>query len=796
MFKYQLKIILRSLSNNKLHSALNIAGFAIGISSFILILFYVDHELTYDRFNKYFNDIYKLTLGNEFNTMAPFAVVIKDKIPEIKKIVRIDFHMGGGVSPILRVKKGNETESFQVNDIIYADSTFFDIFSFRVIQGDPGTALTEPNSIVLIESTANKIFGNDNPIGKTIEFIGTNENPRLNYFVSAIIKDVPENSSIRFNGIVSFNTLKLIKPAGVDVDEDYGNWTYDTYVLLNNSTSVDQLTKKTNDIWLNDISKSRAIKLDEESIKEYAAGFVSLKDVNFFRNNKLKFIYLILSVGIFIIIIAIINFVNLSIAKASLRTKEIGVKKVTGATRFELFKQFIGETLVLTFIGGTVALCIVYFLMPLYEKATDITASYNLFQHPKGILIFFSGLTLTGIIAGIYPALFLSASKPVAILKDAKISGNKNKTVTRFLIIFQFVISTTLILSTIIISKQVRYMRTENVGFDKNYIIKCQLTKGIRNKYEVFKQALLQNPNILNVASSSDNGLAEEFHMSLSDKINGVEKTFYAMAVDPDFIKTIGLKIIEGRDFSHELESDKHKTIILNETAVKYFGLDQHALDYEIEMMNTKARVIGVLKDFHNESFQKKISPLVLWYVPEWNTNLSIRISSHNNKETLQYIKQQWDELSPDMPFEFQFLSDKYDTLYKDEDKFNLLIGYFSIIAIMIACFGLFGLVSFSTEQRSKEIGIRKINGAKISEILVLLNRDFIILVGAAFIIAGPVAWYTMQKWLQNFVYKTELSVWTFALAGILVMAFALLTVSWQSWRAATTNPVEALRHE
>ena len=204
----------------------------------------------------------------------------------------------------------------------------------------------------------------------------------------------------------------------------------------------------------------------------------------------------------------------------------------------------------------------------------------------------------------------------------------------------------------------------------------------------------------------------------------------------------------------------------------------------------------NILKDFHNESFQKKISPLVLWYVQEWNTNLSIRISSHNNKETLQYIKQQWDELSPDMPFEFQFLSDKYDTLYKDEDKFNLLIGYFSIIAIMIACFGLFGLVSFSTEQRSKEIGIRKINGAKISEILVLLNMDFIILVGAAFIIAGPVAWYTMQKWLQNFVYKTELSVWTFALAGILVMAFALLTVSWQSWRAATTNPVEALRHE
>ncbi|HUX58411.1 MAG TPA: FtsX-like permease family protein [Bacteroidales bacterium] len=796
MFKYRLKIIFRSLLSNKLHSALNVAGFAIGISSFILILLYVDRELTYDRFHKNFSNIYKLTLGNEFNTMAPFAVVMKDKIPEIKKIVRIDYDMGGGVSPILRVKKGDENKSFQIKDIIYADSTFFDIFTFNLIQGDPKTSLTEPNSIILTESTANKIFGGDNPIGKTIEYIGTNENPRLNYTVTAIVKDIPDNSSIKFNGIVSFNTLKSIKPAGIDVDDDFLNWTYDTYVLINNPNSIDQLTKKTNDIWLNDISKNRDIKLDGQSISEYSSGFVSLKDVNFFKNNKLKFIYLILSVGIFIIILAVINFVNLSIAKASLRKKEIGVRKVTGATRYELFKQYIGETLVLTFIGGSVALVIVYFLMPLYEKITGISTSFNPFQHPISILIFISGLILTGIIAGIYPALFLSAFNPVAILKDAKIRSNNNKSVTRFLIIFQFVISTTLILSTIIISRQVRYMRTENVGFDKNYIIQCRLTQGIRNKYEVFKQSLLQNPNILNVASSSDNGLAEKFHMSLSDEINGVEKSFYAMAVDPAYIRTIGLNIIEGRDFSSDLESDKYKTVILNETAVKYFGLDNQALNFEIEMLNTKARVIGVIKDFHNESFQKKISPLVLWYVPGWNSNLSIRIGSHSNQETIQFIKKQWDELSPEIPFEFQFLSDRYNGLYKDEDKFNLLIGYFSIIAILIACFGLFGLVSFSTERRSKEIGIRKINGAKISEILLLLNGDFIILVIVSLIIAGPVAWYAMHKWLQNFEYKTEITWLIFVLAAIIALGIALLTVSWQSWRAATRNPVEALRYE
>jgi len=267
------------------------------------------------------------------------------------------------------------------------------------------------------------------------------------------------------------------------------------------------------------------------------------------------------------------------------------------------------------------------------------------------------------------------------------------------------------------------------------------------------------------------------------------------MAVDPDFIKTIGLKIIDGRDFSWDLETDKRKTVILNETAVKYFALDP-ALGYELNIYNTKALVIGVVKDYHNESFQKKISPQVLWYVPGWNYNLSIRISSNNIRETIQYVKKQWNELSPDIPFEFQFLDEKYDALYREEDKFNLLIGYFSIIAILIACLGLYGLVSFSTERRNKEIGIRKINGARISEILIILNKDFVIRITIAFVIAVPIALYAMNKWLMSFAYKTELNWWIFALAGIIALGIALLTVSMQSWRAATRNPVEALRYE
>jgi putative ABC transport system permease protein len=795
MFKHHLKIIWRNILSNKLHSALNITGLAVGISSFILILLYVNNELTYDRFHKNFDNIYKLTLGNNFFTMAPFAVTLRDKVPEIEKITRIDFNMGGGKSPLLRVQKGNEKVTFQVDDIIYADSTFFDIFSFRVIRGDAKKSLSEPNSIVLTESTANKIYGKEDPIGKIIEFIGTNENPRLNYTVTAIIKDIPASSSIKFNGIVSFCTLKSIKPGGVDVDEDFGNWTYDTYVLIKSSSSVDQLTGKTNSIWLEDVLKRSNIQPDSELSKEFIAGFVRLKEVSFFRNNKHRFIWLILLVGIFIIILALINFVNLSIAKASVRTKEIAVKKVFGSGRYDLFRQFIGETLVMTIIGTSFALIIVILLLPLFNQITGISVSLKLMQNPKWILLLASGSVLTGLLAGAYPALYLSSLKPLTILKGEKASGKGGKSIIQILIVFQFIISIVLIISTIIIAGQVRYMRTESVGFDNKHIIKCQLTKNIRDKYEVFKQELLENPDIISVATSSGSGLAEAFHMSFTEEINGVEKSFYAMAVDPDFIKTIGLKIIDGRDFSWELETDKRKAVIINETAVKYFELDP-AVGFELPIYNTKALVIGVVKDYHNESFQKKISPLVLWYVPGWNSDLSIRINCNNISETIQYIKERWNEFSPEIPFEFQFLDEQYDALYKTEDRFKLLIGYFSIIAILIACLGLFGLVSFSTERRRKEIGIRKINGARISEIVFILVKEFIVRIIIAFSIAVPISWYVMHKWLQSFAFRTGLHWWIFALAGLIALGITLVAVGWQGLRAATRNPVDSLRYE
>jgi len=795
MYKYHFKIIWRNLARFKLNSIINIVGFAIGISSFILILLYVQSELTIDSFHKNRDRIHKITLGGSFSTMAPLAVILKNKIPEIGNIARLDFQMGGGKSALLRVKAGEETKTIQTNNIIYADSTFFDIFSFRAISGNAKESLTKPNSIVLTESVSRNLFGNINPVGNTLEFIGTNESPRLLYTVTAIIEDNPGNSSLKYSAIVSFNTLKSIKPGGVDVDVDYGNWTYETYVLTNSLYNQDELTKKINGVWLDVILEKNGIQRNSESAKEFVSGLVPLKEVAFYQNNRLEFIYLILLVGIIIIIIAVINFVNLSIAKASLRTKEIEVRKVSGSSRFELIKQFILESVILTFIAALLALTIAIFLMPLFNESIGKTISFTFSQYSKGILLFISGTMLIGIAAGIYPAYHLSAFNSGNVFKSVKNDGNRTNSVIRSLIVFQFAVSIALITGTITVSRQINYMRTGDVGFDKENIITFQLSKNTREKFDVFKQQLLRNPDIISVAASSGSWLSHQFHMSFTGEINGSEKTYYAMAVDQDFVNTIGLGIIEGRNFSRDLETDKYKAVIINETAVKNFGL-QEPLGFEIEMFNVKARVVGVVKDFHNESFQEKINSLVLWNVPEYCNNLSIRISGTNVRETIGYINKQWTEISPDIPFQYNFLDERYNSLYKEEEKFNIVISYFSIIAILIACLGLFGVVSLTIATRTKEIGIRKINGAKISEILLLLNRSFILLVLIAYLFAVPVAWYAINRWLGNFAFRTKLSWWIFALAGLIAIVIALITVSWQSWRAATRNPVEALRYE
>jgi putative ABC transport system permease protein len=787
-WKY-LRNVWRNLKRNKLSSFINIVGLATGIATFMLTGIYVYNELSYDRFHVNHERIFEISIDGDLNLCAPIAKWLENEYPEIENIVRLDKEFGGGGKAILKYSGENQQISIDVANIIYADSSFFDIFSFKVFLGDKNKALTDPNSIVLTKSIAEKLFGTENPIGKNIKFFSKSRDITLDLTVTAIIEDTPVHSSISYNGIISFETRYSDSPK---MEEDWGNWGYPTYIKLNKNARIADFKLKVNPSWV-ELAKDKLqiTGASDNEIVNYLK-FVPLKDVQFFGNSKRQFISLILIIGIIVIVIAIVNFINLSVAKSSNRSREIGIKKVFGSGRTGIIFQLLFESVSLSFLSTFLALFIVVMISPVFEKITGWNLSFEQENYFYIIVILITGSLIIGLIAGLYPALFLSSFNPVRTFKNETSFGSKGEKFKIFLMVFQFAISISLIICTIVITKQVRYLRTKNVGFDKENLIYCDRSK-VSKKYDMFKQKLLQNPNIHNIASSNTS-LARNFPMTNSSVIIDKERTFYTMTVDQDFVQTIGLKIIKGRDFSWDISTDQYGAMIINETAVKEFELTD-PIGTELEMFGYKVYIIGVMKDFHASSFHQKIPPSALWVAP-WNGTINFRIDAKNKDKSIAYIKKIWDEFSPDVPFEYHFLDEEYDSLYKSEEKFNLLIAYFSILAIFIACLGLFGLVSFSIDQRIKEIGIRKVNGAKAIEIIVLVNKNFIFWVIVAFLLACPIALYAMKKWLQNFSYRTEINSWIFILAGIIALIIVFCTVSLQSWKAATKNPVDALRHE
>jgi putative ABC transport system permease protein len=787
-WKY-LRNVWRNLKKNKLSSFINIVGLATGIATFMLTGIYVYNELSYDRFHVNHERIFEINIDGDFNVCAPIAKWLENKYPEIENIVRLDEEFGGGGTAILKYSGENQQKSIDVKDIIYADSSFFDIFSFKVFLGDKNKALTDPNTIVLSKSVAEKLLGTENPIGKSIKFFSKSRDIALDLTITAVIEDAPVHSSISYNGIISFATRYSVAPK---MEEDWGNWGYPTYIKLNKNTKINDFKLKVNPSWI-ELAKDKlhVTEASDYEIENYLK-FIPLKDVQFFGNSKRQFILLILVIGVIVIVIAMVNFINLSIAKSSYKSREIGIKKVFGSGRTGIIFQLLFESVSLSFLSTFLALVIVEMMSPVFEKITGWNVSFELENYFYIIPILISGPLIIGLTAGLYPALLLSSFNPLRTLKNETSLGSKGKIFKRFLMVFQFVISISLIICTIVITKQVRYLKTKDVGFEKENLIYCDRSK-VSKKYDAFKQKLLQNPSIHKIASSNTS-LARNFPMTNSYVINGKERSFYTMTVDQDFVQTMGLKIIEGRDFSWDISTDQYGAMIINETAVKEFELAQ-PIGTELEMFGYKVFIIGVMKDFHASSFHQKIPPSALWVAP-WNGTINLRIDGKNKDKSIEYIKKTWDEFSPDVPFEYHFLDDKYDSLYKSEERFNLLIAYFSILAIFIACLGLFGLVSFSIEQRMKEIGIRKVNGAKAIEIVIFLNKNFIFWVIVAFILACPIALFAMKKWLQNYSYRTEINSWIFILAGIIALIIVFCTVSLQSWRTATRNPVEALRNE
>lgn len=784
----KLKIALRNLLKNKVDTLINMGGLAIGIAVFFLITMYSTHELSYDKFNLNYKDIYQVNIGKEFYTTTPLANLMKESIPEIRSVTRIDYYAGGGQAPFIEVdENGGSSRKVKVKNVVFADSNFFDMFSFRVIYGNPSAALNNPYSIVLTRNTSQLLFGTDNSVGKSIHYIGDRSNlPEMDMTVTAVIENIPDNSSVTFNAVASFATLYSIKPTGRDMDSDWSNWMYSTFSLLDNQNSK-IVEEKLSKLW----EECESIYFAENEHQEI--DIVSLSDVPFYNNNKRQLIFLIQLVGIFILAIAIVNFVNLTIGKSLLRAREIGIRKVIGSLRFELIKQFLFESVLISVLVAPVSLLMIMLSKSYFNNITHAQISFDIIHQPLLVVYFAIGILVIGIIAGIYPALYLSSFKITSILKGEATKGKKKTSLQFGLFVFQFVISISLIICTVLISKQIEFVKDKSLGLNTTNIIDFNQNQQIGQEYNVFKQRLLQNPNIISV-TRTNTGLGKGLPITATYEHNGIKKTYAVTTVDPDFIPTMDIGMLDGRNFSWEIQGDKKGAIIINETFAKEFGL-KSVLNTELTLFNRKVKIIGVAKDFFYDSFRQKMKPSALWYA-DWNSHINIKINNQNTAQSIKYIEGIWNEFAPQIPFDYEFLDKTYGQLYKSEEELQQIFTGFSIIAIIIACLGLFGLVLITTQQRSKEISIRKINGAKISEVMIMLNKDFIKWIVIAFIIACPIAWYAMHKWLNNFAYKTELSLWVFGFAGLLALGIALLTVSWQSWRAATRNPVEALRYE
>lgn len=784
----KLKFALKNLFKNKVDAFISLGGLAIGIAVFFLISLYTKHELSYDKFNSNYNDIYQVNIGKAFYTTAPLANLMKEKIPEIRSVSRIDYYAGGGQSPYIEVKeKSGSLKKMKVKNVAFADNNLFELFSFKVIYGNPTTALNNPYSIVLTQNTSQLFFGTDNSVGKSIHYIGDRSNlPGMDMTVTAVIENIPDNSSVTFNAVASFATLYSIKPTGKDMDSDWSNWMYSTFALLDNQNSK-IVEEKLSKLW----EECESIYFAESEHTEI--GIVSLSDIPFYNNNKRQLVFLIQLVGIFILVLAIVNFVNLTIGKSLMRAREIAIRKVSGSSRFELIKQFLFESVLVSVLVAPVSLLIVLLSESYLNNITNTQISFDIIHQPLLVVYFAIGILIIGIIAGIYPAFYLSSFKITSILKGEVTKGKKKISLQFGLFVFQFVISISLIICTIIISKQIDFVRDKSLGLNTTNIMDFNQSKQIGLKYNVFKQRLLDNRNIISV-TRTNTGLGKGLPITATYEDNGIKKAYSVTTVDPDFIPTMDIGILEGRNFSWEIQSDKKEAIIVNETFVEEFGL-KSALNTEITLFNKKAKIIGVVKDFYYDSFRQKLKPSALWYV-DWNSHIHIKINNQNTAQSLKYIEDLWNELSPQTPFEYEFLDETFGQLYKSEENLQKIFTSFSVIAIIIACLGLFGLALNSTQQRVKEISIRRINGAKISDVLIILNKNIIKWIVIAFVIACPIAWYAMHEWLNNFAYKTELSLWIFAIAGILALGIALLTVSFLSWKAATRNPVEGLRYE
>ena len=790
MLKNYLKIAFRNLWKQKIYSFINILGLAVGMAACLLIYLFIDHERGFDSFHQKGENIYRLNEVQSFEgispqrvalSMYPMGPALKAEHPEIVDFVR--FVNGGTVLK-------NDTKQIIVEKTFWTDPAFFSIFNFALRHGDRATALNEPNSAILTEETAQKLFGTDEVIGKSLR----QGDRQLK--ITGVLQNLPKASHLQFDALFSLNTIE-----NDNMRNNWGsNWLV-TYLLLTPGANLEKLEQAFPQFLEKNMGERKKFyELYLQPLHEIHLGSVQVThDYNNWQKFDGKYIFVFSLLAIFVLIIAAINFMNLSTARSSSRSKEVGVRKSIGAHQTQLARQFLGESILLSFIALLFAVIIAESALPLLNAISRRALEFKLFNDPLLLLGVIGFTFLLGLVAGIYPALFLSSFQAVEVLKERMPAGGRKAGLRNVLVVAQFAIAIALIVGTALTVRQFRLMRDRDPGFQRDQIVLLQLNETSNRKYELLKEEFLRNAAVLAVTASGQR-LGNNIHQNgARTKGDSAEISLSPshLHVAQNFIEFYGLEMVAGRAFSEKIPMDKRFAYIVNEALVKDLGWKEPlGKQFGVSWEDTLGTVIGVVKDFKFNSLHHKIQPLYI-SSQNWGYNeMSVKINSQNLGAALSHLEKKWNEHVPDRPFQYIFLDEHFAALYLSDQQVSQIVGVIAGLAIFTACLGLFGLAAITTEQRTKEIGIRKVLGASLINLIVLLARNFARLVVIAFFIAAPVAYFIMKSWLQNFVYRIDIGWWVFALAGGLALLIALITVSTQAIKAALANPVEALRYE
>ncbi len=789
MFKNLLKTAVRHIRKHFGYSLLNIMGLTIGISSALFLIIYVSDEVSYDRYHENADRIYRVSskiteTDDQFTwnvAQIPFGPQVVQDYPEVQSFVRF--------INMPRALYKYEDQEFVEENFYYVDSTLFDIFSYRILRGEVRSAIKDPGKIVLTETAAARYFGDEDPVGKTLT---TGDNT---FEVTGVIGDVPFNSHFRFDAVAARNNLP--KQIG-----NWGNFGVFTYLLLPRDVDVEAFETKMQGMY---DAHMKTIFEPLEITIEYI--MEPITRIHLYSTNpgepeptgSITYVYIFGIIALFLVLIAAMNYMNLATARSSGRAREVGMRKVVGSRQAPLVVQFLSESVVLTVISLIISVILLLILLPKFNLLAGKSFDVSILYSPVVIISAIGVILVAGIFGGSYPAFFLSRFSPVTVLKGEITQGSAGSLFRKILVVIQFTISVVMIICTLVVFRQLNYLKSMDQGFNQENVLTLQLNQNMVRKYPVLKQGLLEN-NDIKYVTSTNTPLGEgsgKVIFNLETDQGMAQRGINFAVVDHDFVDALGIKIVMGRDFQQDMPSDTLTGVIVNQTLANRMGWSD-PIGKKVQLgdgQQINARVIGMMADYHQTGMYNEIESLMLVW-RERNNIIYVKLSGNNTEETMSYIETKWKEIFPDQPYSYTFLTERFNRQFEADEKRGLIFTMFTILAIFIACLGLFGLASYMVEQRTKEIGIRKVFGADESVIIRLISKDFLILVSVSVIIALPVAYYFMNNWLQNYVYRTKIGVMVLILAALLTMVITFITISYKAYQAAIMNPASSIRTE